>query len=236
MDDTGRSRLRYELMSRTRHKRSLIAAMGAWSVIYASVAAPLLAHAKDTEIKVSLFGQPCTLIGPKDAATLKAIHAVSPEQIPPVRSEAQALVALERIKKSSRLPGELNIYIDKIEKYVLSQQAFYQGLAAARRDKNSDRFLEQVEKHLREGAIHKVAGKPQLPSDLKAALEKSIKESSEAALQELIDIHATYSDELPEEFFHRAIKKIGIRYVCTFEEGSIADEAPEAAGAADATE
>ena len=40
--------------------------------------------APSTEIRVSLFGQPCTLQGPVDERTLKLIHSLSPEQLYPV--------------------------------------------------------------------------------------------------------------------------------------------------------
>lgn len=39
--------------------------------------------ARAAEMKVTLFGQPCTLKGPVDEKALRAIHSLSPEQVSP---------------------------------------------------------------------------------------------------------------------------------------------------------
>src|ERR1700679_2235712 len=74
---------------------------------------------QSSEIHVSLFGQPCVLNGPFDETALKAIHAISPEQVYPrsldtdvkLVTTTEIHAALERLRKTNvLLPSALDRY------------------------------------------------------------------------------------------------------------------------------
>ncbi|OFZ78497.1 MAG: hypothetical protein A2583_05410 [Bdellovibrionales bacterium RIFOXYD1_FULL_53_11] len=77
--------------------------------------------AKKNEIKIILFGQPCLMSGPYDVATLNAIHAISPEKIPPPASSHQASLLLDRVGKASKLPAAFDLYRERLVKFLDSQ-------------------------------------------------------------------------------------------------------------------
>ncbi|MGZ3708682.1 MAG: hypothetical protein ACXWPM_07810, partial [Bdellovibrionota bacterium] len=114
----------------------------------------MAATAPMTEVRVSLFGQPCTLQGPLDQATLKAIHTVSPEQMYPGTTMSDTTEAarktLEKIRGATTLPSMLDRYREKLARRIEAQISFIDGVDAAKKThkaaalmKTSKSFLPQ---------------------------------------------------------------------------------------------
>lgn len=177
-----------------------------------------LGHAEDnpTRISVTLFGQPCTLSGPLplDDAGLKAIHSISPEQIPPELSLAKARESLDTLKKAGQLPSALDVYREQLVKRIQAQIAFHEGWSATLKSGRSQELLNAVA--------------PYLAGRKKAGFEKAVKnlglrsKASGWKQPELEALSISFEDAAPvhpEEEFHKAIRKMNVSYSCTFEEG-----------------
>ena len=162
---------------------------------------------------VLLFGQPCVLSGPYEGSVLDTIHSVSPEQIPAIVTDAQAKAGIDRLKKATELPPELERYRDRLSQRLEAQLAFPGALLEAQKSGKSDTFIARVKKFLQgkrgedfESAFRRAAQKRKLAQWQKESIQP---------------LRALYDDAIephPEADFHSVIQKLGVKYDCSFEE------------------
>src|SRR5688572_6268907 len=100
------------------------------------------------ETRVHLFGQPCMLSGPPAEDILKAIHSISPEQMPPSPSGDQVRTLLDRMKKIAGIPPALDRYREQLTRRLEAQAAFHDGVAAAKKAGKPEPLLEAVKTFL----------------------------------------------------------------------------------------
>jgi hypothetical protein len=188
-----------------------------------------LAAGGGSEIKVTLFGQPCLLKGPLESTVLRSIHSISPEQVyppallaeldsPSLLGHAQKQLdlirkSLESLKASKGLPSQFERYRERLRKRLEGQEAFFASWEEAKKQKKPSLLLDSAKKIFdptRTSELEKLAKKlePLKDTDL-AANGQAIFEAFVAGIE---------GD--PEEDFHRAIDKLNIHYVCSFEEPS----------------
>jgi hypothetical protein len=175
---------------------------------------PSLSHA--AEIKVTLFGQPCTLKGPPSAAELKSIHLISPEQLfgEPSDSESaskqQSLAVLNRLLKSAPVPSSLDRYKERLKKRLEAQIDFFDSL---------DEYKQTGKFETLSGLIgRRVVSKSQ--KDFETLLRKT---PPKELFEQKSRFFENFNDVIepdPEEDFHRGIQKINVQYVCAFDEGT----------------
>ena len=156
------------------------------------------------EIRVTLFGQPCSLQGPVSQEILRSIHDISPEKLPLPASLESARKAVEQIKKQPTLPTALDIYRDKLTKRLEAQLAFFQGWEVYKKSKDIGALTSALKSSLSERKL----------ADVKA-LPKKVPSGK---LEDIADAFNEIADAPPEEDFHRAIERLGVRYSCTFED------------------
>lgn len=190
-----------------------------------------------TEIHVTLLGQPCLLQGPFDEATLKAVHVIGPAQIYPnlspndaLSSSEQARKALEKIRRVTSLPSLLDRYREKLGKRLDAQMIFLENLESI-----AEKGPKAVSKQAKPGQVpSQVDGIQKLLKSVKSRIQASSLQKLENLLKKLKTLKnsAQYRDQVeqvfdfyndsiepdPEEEFHRAIKKLNIQYTCSFEE------------------
>jgi hypothetical protein len=188
-------------------------------------------------IRVTLFGQPCKLEGPLDPAVLKAVHAVSPEQASPGFSAEDALKpatagllkgAVSKVSSASakKIPASLDRYREKLVKHLESQAAFAVAVQAAVKSRKPGSFLKALP-----------AASAQKPGERLETLARKLeteKGDLTETVNQLFDAYSEGVEPDPEEEFHRTIRKMGIKYVCSFEEsgtqGQAAGEKEDASG------
>jgi hypothetical protein len=176
--------------------------------------------ARAAEIKVTLFGQPCILKGPVDEKTLRAIHALSPEQaFPPLDFPPKAedyKHSLENVKASTGAGAGLDRYRERLTKRLEAQISFIEALEALKRAKKTGPLRE----------LDKRVASPSKLKDFQAQSRKletmgdlGAGRGKEAAEQ----LFQSFNDAIepdPEEEFHGAIHRMNVQYSCTFEENS----------------
>lgn len=187
------------------------------------------ADADQHQIKVSLFGQPCMLEGPMSESALKAIHAISPEQLYPTfepgESADSAKKALEKLNAARDLPSAFDTYREGLRKRLESEIPFLSRIVSAHRDDRADLLLADAKKFVPEA---KQKGFETLAMKLES---KEIPHSQKKqVVQELFDYYNDAIPAAPEEEFHRAIHQLKVQYVCTFEENEAAPSAPGKSG------
>src|SRR4051812_48584746 len=101
--------------------------------IFLGMAATKAWSTPNAETRVTLFGQSCLLTGPVSEANLKAIHAISPAQMPAGQSAESVRKSLEKIKATSEIPSALEPYRDRLTKRFEAQLAYFDGLASAKK-------------------------------------------------------------------------------------------------------
>jgi len=184
-------------------------------------AKPILAKTTpQTQIHVTLLGQPCLLQGPLDESTLRLIHAIGPAQLYPTLlssdpnlSKSEAKKALEKIRSASNLPSLLDSYREKLGKRLEAQIAFLESIGIATKTHQSLALQKTSKKYLKQEPFQLIH------------LFKSIDAPSKhhTVMRDVIDqAFDLFNDNIepdPEEDFHRAIKKLNIQYHCSFEEG-----------------
>lgn len=187
-------------------------------VTFFLVAGPLAAQAHaSTELKVTLFGTPCTLSGPLGVQGLKAVHAVSPEQALPTieasdlqKASKQIKRALESVRAAKPVPAALDRYRERLTKRLEALGAFSDAWVAAKAQRKSAPLIAAGQKYSQ--------GKDAKPFE---QLAKKVEAGVSADLAEqLFDLYSSMIEPDPEEDFHRAIERINVRYSCTFEEPS----------------
>jgi hypothetical protein len=165
------------------------------------------------QVPVTLFGQPCVLSGPFSPDQLKAIHAISPEQMPYLEP-GQATAAQEKLKRMASVPSALDGYRDQLRRRLEAQTAWDVAIAQARKDGKLEPVLAIARQQL--------AGRRQ--RSFVAAARKLAHEQAPArwAATQVEALTEAWNDAVPthpEEEFHRAIRVIGVKYACAYEEG-----------------
>ncbi len=176
--------------------------------------------ASSTEIHVNLLGQSCLLKGPFDESTLKTIHSVGPAQIYPNFSsvdspttKGQTQKALEQLRNINNLPSLLDRYKEKLGKRLGAQAEFFSGLQILLNDQDPTELNKAAKKYLKSSDQRAFEnGVKKLQTNIKSPAQR--KEFSE----QLFDLFNESIEKDPEEDFHRAIKKLNIQYICSFEE------------------
>lgn len=176
-----------------------------------------------SEIKVSLFGQPCQLTGPVSEAILNSIHAISPEKISTPETADQARRDLAALRAIGGLPTEFDRYRDLLTKRLESYQIFHEAIATARRAGKPDSLFSAV-KPLLEARKFKT---------FQAAVRKAVPKTGTAAwtpgaMEQVRDEFERLSPPDPQEEFQRGIRRLKVFYNCTFEEGEHAEDDEEA--------
>ncbi len=165
------------------------------------------------EIKISLFGQSCTMSGPFQQAVLKSIHSISPEQMPPVQSKEQARQLLSRLKNAGSTPSELMSYRDKMIKRLEGLSAFFDALAQAKKDQSIEPLTALNTKWVISES------KKEYESALKSSsTRENAQQWNDATSDQAREIFERFSVPDPQEEFHRSIQKIRVSYACFYEE------------------
>lgn len=186
------------------------------SVTLGTVVLLLSVSAQASEIRVTLFGQPCTLQGPTSEATLKAIHSVSPEQLYPTfepgEKSAAVKSALDKLRAAQNVPSGLDVYKDLLGKRLEAQFAFLSGLDDAEKTKKADALIGKTKTFLsesRQKSIETLARKLEGPLNSTQRGE---------VVQQLFSSFTESLPSDPEEEFHKAIHRMKVQYSCSFEE------------------
>jgi hypothetical protein len=166
-----------------------------------------------TEIRVSLFGQPCVLQGPADERTLRLIHSLSPEQLYPQRDTSLASAptrrALDKLHSISGAPAALDRYRERLGKRLEAQVALLETLESFQKTHKPTPVYAVGKKYL--------AGRRLKEFDAAIKKAEGTKVSSSAA-DSIFDAFSDGIEPDPEEEFHRAIHRMNVQYTCSFEE------------------
>lgn len=129
----------------------------------------------------------------------------------------QTRKALGAARKISGVPAALDRYREKLIRRLEAQQAFYESFADAKKNKKATLLTEAV----------KAFQVPAKTKRFQAAFEKLVTEKGwpNLSIEAAAILFGESLDDSPEEEFHRAIQKMGIRYACSFEgdEGDLED-------------
>jgi hypothetical protein len=174
-------------------------------------------------IRVTLFNQPCSLEGPVEDQVLKAIHAISPDQVYPTfepgEKYSKVKSALEKLHASKSVPSGLDLYREQLGKRLDAQAVFLKGLEESLSKKNSQPLLASTKALIPEGKTKPFeASAKKLDTKLSPVQRKEVLEQLFAAFSETLP-----SD--PEEEFHKAIHRMKVQYNCSFEESGADDSA-----------
>lgn len=167
------------------------------------------------EVRVTLFGSPCALRGPLDAAQLRRIHEISPEQILVVNSEPgpdwfkQVKASYERIQKAHALPSALDRYREKARRRLEAQWVYAREYSqwnpqAPIKPESAElkKFITAITPHLvQQGNVPKEIADYLQAGQWGAALE----------------VYELAIEPDPEEHFHHAIGKLKVQYRCSYE-------------------
>jgi hypothetical protein len=192
--------------------------LAALLLLFNTLANPALAAAQMSEIRISLFGQPCLLQGPVDTRTLKTIHSVSPEELYPQRgatlSSEPTRKALDKLKSIAGVPSGLDRYRERLGKRLEAQLVALEAIESLRKTRKAAALTEAGKKFL--------SGRRLKEFDSSVAKALAIKDlGSEKGREALDAVFDGFSDGIegdPEEEFHRAIHRMNIQYTCSFEE------------------
>jgi hypothetical protein len=179
------------------------------------------AKAGTTRIPVTLFGQPCMLEGPLTQDTLKAVHAVSPEEIcspfSVERTPEETKGAIEKLKAATGLPSALDRYREKLTRRLKAELSFLDALPESKKSKSPAQLIEATREYV------PVAKRKEFEN-----LAKSFATVADAAKRkevtgQIYDFYNEAIDANPEDEFHRAIRTMNVQYICSFEESDEGD-------------
>lgn len=167
-------------------------------------------------IRVTLFGQPCMLEGPVETSVLKTVHAISPEQVYPTFEPGEKSTtvksALEKLRTAKEVPNGLELYREQLGKRLENQAIFLSSLEESQRQKKPELLLTGVKPFFSDGRYKVFEGTAKkLDGNLSAGQRKEVLEQ----------LFTSFSDILPsdpEDEFHKAIHRMKIQYVCSFED------------------
>lgn len=178
---------------------------------------------RDSEIQVTLLGQPCFLKGPFDKDTLKAIHAIGPAQLPEISlsqlpgTKDRFQKALDQVKSARGIPTLLDSYREKLGRRLEAQTEIIKALIRFKQNRNISEVMKTAKTYLPE---EKLKG-------FQALLTK--KSSSSNPSEELMQNYNDGIEADPEQEFHRITNdKMHLQYACSFDEaGETPDESPD---------
>ncbi len=214
---------------KTRNDSSLTVIYSTLALFGVGLSRPTPAFAD--EIKVSLFGQPCTMNGSFPKATLTLIHEISPEKIPPESS----VDLMKKIRSKTILvksvPFPIEQYRDHLRKRLSAKIAFEEALIASKKSKGKDpkreigSFLKNLKEHI------PTLQYPTFETTTQKAFEENNFTWSTPFIESLRERYDGSIQPETEEEFHKAIRTVKIQYVCVFDDGSdhSKDDAPEKA-------
>ena len=167
-----------------------------------------LSHAESAQIKVTLFGAPCVLTGPISEENLLIVHSMSPERMSLPESLEQSRQTSATAKKISSVPAGLDRYREKLVRRLDAQQIVFESLSKSRQAKDTKTLFEAT----------KPLQTPEKSKRFQSEVSKLIaKKKWATGDDDIISLFNDSVDAFPEEEFHRAIQKMGIRYACSFE-------------------
>jgi hypothetical protein len=178
----------------------------------------------ENKINVSLFSQPCMMLGPVAKDVLESLHSISPEKIRPDLS----VMEMEKIKaKAAKATGfdpGMTLYRDHLVKRLSAKISFDSSLKQLEKKKGGkpptpDVLLQNVKEHI----------SPIRFTDFKARIESQFKENkglvlNKVLIQKLKDEYEQFIQPDTEEEFHKMIKSSQIRYECHFGEEADSEE------------
>ena len=170
---------------------------------------------------MTLLGQPCILQGPFDEPTLKKIHAIGPAQVYPNLSASDlglsardARNSLTKVRSFQGLPPVFDGYQKRLSKRLEAELAFLNGLETFQKVHQTQPLFDIAKIHVRSKNLkdfEALLKKLKLSSNLGAPQYKAL-------MEQLLDSYNESIEADPEEEFHRALKRLKIKYVCSFEE------------------
>lgn len=187
------------------------------------------AYASGVQFSATLFGNPCTLKGPAKLgeAGLKLIHQMGPERIPLPSQLEETKKHLTALKKQTGTPAGLDRYKDLLIKRLSAQQAFFEGLALAKKNRKIDALLQAVKPFQTADRAKRFEAQMAKMEKEKGAQFWSLLAKNEFQ-EDVTLVFADSVDPMPEEEFHKALTKMGVAYDCSFEvQPSEAEEAEE---------
>lgn len=177
--------------------------------------ATAMTRSEAAEVKVTLFGQPCVMSGPLKEAELKNIHLISPERTAEFESLDEGRRALERVRAPKAVPAGLEVYRERMARRLEARLAFLEGLELARKEGKATSLLGPAKRHMSD------TGAKALEAKLKAIESKGRAELGN--LDTIEQLRFWYEENIasdPEEEFHRATRRMKVRYTCTLEESA----------------
>jgi hypothetical protein len=178
--------------------------------------APAVPEEKNQEIKVTLFGQPCTMSGPFAKNSLSLLHEISPEKIPPDLTLDQMKKVRAKTGDLKGMPMPIEQYRDHLRKRLSAKIAFEEAVAQAKKSKEPrkeiDPFLTNLKEHI---STLQYAG---FAETTKKAFETGGGVWNDAFLTPLRERFEGSIQPDTEEEFHRAIRIVKIQYVCAFDD------------------
>lgn len=179
------------------------------------------------EIKVTLFGQPCTMNGPFPKATLTLLHEISPEKIPPTAS----IELMKKIRTKTTLlknvPFPIEQYRDHLRKRLSAKITFEEALAQAKTTKSADSrksldsFLKNLKEHI------STLQYPNFEQKTKKSFESNASVWNDFFISPLRESYEGMIQPDTEEKFHKSIRVTKIQYVCSFDDGEHSSEKEE---------
>lgn len=181
------------------------------------------------EIRVNLFGQPCTMEGPFTKPQLTSLHEISPEKIPPAASPAQMKTILAKTGQIKGFPLPIEQYRDHLRKRLSAKIALEEAIASAKKTKANDAnkslgaLLTNLKEHV---STLQYAG---FETATKKAFEANASVLNEVFFEGLRERFENVIQPDTEEEFHKAIRIVKVQYVCVFDDGEhpSGDEATE---------
>lgn len=174
---------------------------------HASLLSPL-SYAEN--LKVTLFGQPCTLTGPVPIATLNTLHQISPANCKALDPQS-AKRSLGIVESTKEIPNELRNYHGLLAQHLKARVAFYSALEVAQKKRSAQQFITRVRSLLRSPNLGK----------LQRLVEATwTPEKSEVAESDLLDYYDQITTSYPESEYHAGIRRMNVRYQCSFDEST----------------
>ena len=188
------------------HRKMLLVA----AIVLCSTQLGEAADTKVNRISVKLFGTPCSLEGPKDQKILKAIHEVSPEQLPPPQSLKDTELLLMKLAHLKPAPQGLERYLDLFEKHLSQVKTFFEAFEKAKAQKNGKLMVDAVKALVPNRNVQPLEA--EVAEFAKSTLSDEARERILLSAMEILDPR-------PESEFHHVIKQMKVQYQCSFEGG-----------------
>ena len=168
------------------------------------------------EIRVTLFGQPCTMSGPYPRASLTMLHEISPEKLPPDITLDQMKRVRAKTNDLKGMPMPIEQYRDHLRRRLSAKIAFAEAIAAAKKSADPKRALEPFLTNLKEHIS--TLQFPAFAESARKSFDAGGGVWNEAFTTPLRERFENVIQPDTEEEFHKAIRLAKIQYVCSFDE------------------